>query len=545
MTDTRFIEKFEENVRLYPDKVILRDQETSLTFSELDELSGRVYAYLKAKGIGKEDFVMISLPRGVEPIVVMVGVWKAGAVAVNVSEQMPEARRNYIYNDCSCCIEINVGIYNEILSCEPKLGFELTDEHDAAFVVYTSGSEGNPKGFIHEYGKLMLFVEGWSRKGNHLLLHDDIAVMPFPLQGVLFVCSILNILIIRVTYNIAPLALIGSPKEFEVYLKERKATFTCVTSEYLAKYSIRSPYLRFVFISMMAANDIKKQPYTLVNAYGQSEGTTVALFDCTEDMAVVPIGTPTDSCKGLVIIDENGNPVKDGEIGELCYENPFARGYVNLPEQTARVFRDGLFHSGDIARINEDGNYVILGRKTDMIKINGNRIEPAEIEAAVKRVLGVDWAFAKGFVQEDRSFICVYYTADITIDYALVREELMKILPNYMIPSYFVHIDDIPHLPNGKVDRQAFQAPDIEQYRTTYTAPTNELEQKICDAMQQVLEIDRVGINDDFFLLGGDSLRTIRLATIIGVSGISVADIYQGRTPQRIADTWMEKQMLE
>lgn len=539
----RFFEKFEENVRLYPDKVILRDSESTLTFRELDELSGRIYAYLKQKGIRKEDFVMINMPRSIKCCATLVGAIKAAVACVPIAENTPEARKEYIRKDCNAILEINPTIWEDIKRTPPLPGFENRNIHDAAFAAYTSGSEGTPKGILMESGCWNLFVGGFHRGENSVFKFDDTAALAFPLQGTLYAIGLINSLYTGSCFSLLDPALLATPRTFEAYLIQNRITVTCLPCSILEQSHIKSPYLRLVILSTEVANAVGEHDFDIVNLYGQTEGPTVCMHFFRGPLENVPIGLPTDADVHPIVLDDNDEPITDGRLGEICYENPFTRGYINSPELNQIAFRNGLFHTGDIARVNEDGNYVILGRKTDMIKINGNRIEPAEIEAAVKRVLGIDWAFAKGFVQPERSFICVYYTADIEIDYAETREALLEILPNYMIPSYFIHIDSIPRLPNGKVDRKAFQAPNLDGYFTEYIAPTNELEERLCETMQEVLGIERLGINDDFYLLGGDSLRTIKLVSMLDIQGISVPDIYEARTPAAIAERWLMKQL--
>ena len=227
-------------------------------------------------------------------------------------------------------------------------------------------------------------------------------------------------------------------------------------------------------------------------------------------------------------------------MGELCFYNPYVRGYINLPEETAKVFCDGLYYTGDLARYDEHGNLVLLGRSGDMIKINGNRIEPAEIEAALKQVLDLDWCAVSGFEDEDKSFLCAYYKEDIEIDTTFVRQELMKRLPHYMIPSFFIKIDEIPLKATGKLDRRALPKPDMKNYQSDYVAPTNDTETKLCEGMARVLGLARVGIHDDFYELGGDSLGSINLVTEAGLKGLNAGQIFRGRTPEQIAKIYEE-----
>lgn len=537
MAEKRFIEQFEENVQKYPDKVILRDEHNSLTFRELDELSGKVYAYLKEKGIGREDVVVVNLKRGVYPIVAMLGVWKAGAVVVLVEDSFSTERLNQIMDDCACKLCINDESWGGIMNKMTLFGYVPTCLHDACQIIYTSGTEGTPKGVIIEYGKLDLNLKVQDYFWGACLLDNDVSLMLGPISSTLSQTFIYFALTRCMCTDIAPTKLVYDIAACTQYISRNKITVAGLPPTYLHSVLSKNWGLRFVIVGGESAQGLYKEDYIIHNVYGSTESAFgVCDFAIDKLYENTPIGKSSPYIK--VVLLEEGIEVEKGKTGELCHENPYTRGYTN--NDTCLLDANGLYHTGDIARINEDGNYVILGRKSDMIKINGNRIEPAEIEVAVKKVLGIDWAFAKGFVEPERSFIVVYYTANIDIDYVQIREELMTVLPTYMIPSYFVHIDEVPHLPNGKVDRQALKAPEIEQYRAEYVAPENELEEKICLTMEDVLGVDRIGVNDDFYLLGGDSIRTIELVTKLNIENLSVTNIYASRTPREIANKWMK-----
>ena len=546
MEGTRFIEKFEENVRLYPDRVVMQDETGELSLSQIDILSGRVYAYLKQHGIGREDFVMILLPYSTNIFMAELGVWRAGAAFVIGDTLFAEDRINFVYNDCHCRLKIDAEVWQEILRTAPLSGHEPTDAHDAAFAVYTSGSEGAPKGVIHEYGKLAFIASSLKEIICDVCdtpLSDVIphfSFVPCSTYGMVSNClvTIWNLM----TTDIGSPALMKNPRRLEEYIERKGLTKAFFPPSYYANYQIDAKCIEAVYMSSEPIQNFYRDNPRLLNIYIQSEGYLICGFHIDRAYKNTPIGKPVSETS-VRLYDDEGNVVPDGTPGELCYVNPYFRGYINDEERTRQSFVDGYFRSGDIARKDEQGNYVILGRKSDMIKINGNRIEPAEIEAAVQRILGIEWCAAKGFVQPDRSYICVYYTADVEVDNASMREALLQVLPPYMIPSYFIHINDIPRLPNGKIDRKRLLAPDVEQYRTEYVAPANELEERLCEAMGQVLAINRISVTDDFFLLGGDSLRTIRLASTCGVEGIAASDIYRGRTPRAIAEAWMLKQM--
>ena len=163
-----------------------------------------------------------------------------------------------------------------------------------------------------------------------------------------------------------------------------------------------------MFVGSEPANNLYTNVPNLINIYACSEsGYAVGVFAIDQSYETCPIGKPEVSTQ-IDLIGEDGEKANDDGIGELCFENPYVRGYLNLPEETKKAFVNGMYHSGDLARKDEKGNYMLLGRSNDMIKINGNRIEPAEIEAAVKTVLGIDWVAAKGFEDNGKSFLCAY-----------------------------------------------------------------------------------------------------------------------------------------
>ena len=300
------------------------------------------------------------------------------------------------------------------------------------------------------------------------------------------------------------------------------------------------PFLRMLFVGSEPANNLYNEKLDLINIYACSEsGFAVGFFKIDKAYETCPIGHPQVETE-IMLLGEDGNPVADGQTGELCFVNPYVRGYINLPEETARAFVNGVYHTGDLATVDADGNYVLLGRSGDMIKINGNRIEPAEIEAAVKQALNIDWCAARGFEEEGKSYLCAYYTADVDFDPAALREELMKRLPYYMIPAYFMKIDQIPLKTTGKLDRKALPAPDAKDFQSSYVAPTNDTERAICEAMAQVLGLAQVGIHDDFYELGGDSLGSIDLVSRCELEGLNAGVIFRGRTPEKIAALYLE-----
>ena len=522
-----------------PNVPILFDDAHSkgITYTQFDEMTGKVCAWLREQGIGKEDFVLINLPRGVFPVIAMVGVWKAGAAWALVEDTYAPDRIDYIRRDCRCVAELNKDNWENVMHMKPFVGFVTADDHDAAYAIYTSGTTGNPKGVLHEYGNLERAIESIRLNGETPFYSKDRLALLAPMNFVASVIVILRVLSIPCSrMYVVPYTVIKNPVKLMRFFLEKRITITFLTPSYVRKIGNKTgPFLRMLFVGSEPANNIYNQNVQLVNVYAASEsGFAVGIFEIDKPYETCPIGKPEVSTQ-IRLIDEDGKEVPDGETGELCFENPYVRGYLNLPQETERAFRDGFYHTGDLARRNPDGSYVLLGRSGDMIKINGNRIEPAEIEAAVTQALGIKWAAARGFNDNEKSFLCAYYKEEVEFDPEQLRNELMKRLPYYMIPAYFIKVDEIPLKANGKMDRMALPKPDISDFRSDYAAPTNDTEEKLCRAFEKVLKIDRAGIHDDFYEMGGDSLSSIELIVESGLPGLNASEVFRGRTPEKIA----------
>lgn len=538
------LQQLEQYTKENPNAAILFDEAHSkgLTYAQLDELSGRVYAYLTAQGIGKEDFVLINLPRGIIPIIAMIGVWKSGAAWALVEDTYAPDRIAFIRQDCGCKIELSAANWETVMNTAPKSGYVTADNHDAAYAIYTSGTTGNPKGVLHEYGNLERAVDSIAIDGKNPFNSRDRLALLAPLN---FVASVIVILKALSIYGgktfVASYATIKNPLALKMFFLEKRITITFLTPSYVRMLGNQTgPFLRMLIVGSEPANNVYNKDVELINVYAASEsGFAVGIFQIDKSYETCPIGKPQIDCP-ITLLNEDGEVVPDGEIGELCFENPYVRGYIHLPEETQKAFQNGMYHTGDLARKDENGNYVLLGRSGDMIKINGNRIEPAEIEASVKQVLGIDWAAARGFEENGKSYLCAYYTADVEVDSSKMREELSRRLPYYMIPAYYIKIDKVPLKPNGKMDRKALPQPDASDFKTDYVAPETETQKKLCDAMAKVLKLEQVGIHDDFYELGGDSLGSIRVITESDLPGLNASEIFRGRTPERIAALYEE-----
>ncbi|MCR5582121.1 MAG: AMP-binding protein [Eggerthellaceae bacterium] len=541
-----FMRKFLRTVQDDPDALMLVDDQSInyWTRERVNDMSARVYGYLQKRNIGRDDFVLILLPRGVLPFIAALGVWKAGAAFTILEDNYVPERIEFIKGDLGCKLVIDMDAWREIREEEPRPGFVMADYHDAAFAVYTSGSTGTPKGVVHEYGVVELHLLSLRGSTGMVPGLEHFALIA-PLNFVASLLVFMNCFQQRRCLYVVPYSVAKNPLKFMEYLAQKEIDNTFLSPSMIRAVGKRiPPCVKTITTGSEPANGIYLDDATIYNNYSMSEGGfKVCLFKIDRPYDVCPVGKPMVPGLEIVLLDEGGNEVPQGETGEICFESYFTRGYVNLPEQTAAAFRDHIYHTGDLGRKDENGDLILVGRANDMIKIDGNRIEPAEIESAFKKVTGVAWCAAKGFENPEKSFVALYYKQgeDIPQTAAELRAAMGEHVPYYMIPSYFVPIEKLPLLPNGKLDRKALPDPSVNVQRAEYVAPRDDVERALCAAFEKVLGVDHVGVTENFYELGGKSVLAMELVAEVGLEALSAVDVFQGATPERIAQIYREK----
>ncbi|MBR1844148.1 MAG: AMP-binding protein [Lachnospiraceae bacterium] len=527
-----------------PDKTSLIDAGTdrSLSYGELDVVTSKVYAYLSRRGIGKESFVMIDLPRGIDAMAVTIGVWRAGAAYVILEEGTSVEKKEYIYNDCKCSFIIGTKEYEEILSTPGKEGYVETSLHDACYAVYTSGTTGNPKGVIHEYGTLEDNIAHFKYNGKYLLSENGNFLLISPLSFVAGTIIINLFTYLGVAIVIAPFSVVKDKEKIKACMSKYKITASFLTPSYFRMNHTLNPEFKVLFLSGEPTENIYQDGIDIYNVYAQSEtGYLASVFKIDKLYDIAPVGKSQCIEREVVILDDEGKKVVDGEIGELCFENPYFRGYMNLPKENNRAFRGGIYHSGDMGKMLPDGNVVILGRSDDMVKINGNRVELGAIEKAVKDILNLSWVAAKAFIERGKAYICVYYTEDIEFDHQEVKHKLSSKLPQYMIPSHFIRLKKVTMNANGKFSRKSLPRPNLTERTAPYVKPQNDIEKRLCEATEIILNVAKVGAMDDLYELGMDSINTIELLAETKLEGLTTGMVYRGLTPREIAKIYQKE----
>ncbi len=540
---TNFLEQLEKNCVDFSERLALSldNQKEIVTYGELWNLSGKVYAYLKNHNIGKEDFVLINLPRSPKITVAMIGIWRAGAAVTITEKGYPAERVDYIRNDCNAKIVIDEKIYNEMMAGESLNGYEKTNPHDACYAVYTSGTTGNPKGALHEYGKLEIAIRSYPKEDKFEYGENYRFAAAFPLNFVVYFMWTVPQLYFGNSFYILSYDVIKDVNAFSKFIADEKISEFFMSPSLLKIYKNVPATLRLIVTGSDNVSDMYFPNVIFKNGYGMSETAFfVSAFTVDKPYHRTPVGKNVFGLE-IKVLNEDGQSVKNGEQGEVCFKNEYFRGYINLPEQTEKVLSGGVFHTGDLGYLDEDGNLIIIGRKDDMIKIHGNRVEPTEIEIVAKEILDVKNIIAKGFSDGENAFIALYgLTSEIGDNFdekniPALREKLSEHLPEYMMPNYYITLEKFPTNANGKVSRKLFPAPQIKKDFGEYLPPVTETEKLICQNMAKILGIEKLSRRADFYQMGGDSLKTILFVTELSHFDISSADVYKYRTPEKLA----------
>lgn len=543
--NTYFVEKLRQNAEKYPDRVALAldFDEERVSCSELWEQSGRIYTALREKGIGREDFVMLLLPRSPKMFVAMLGVLRAGAAFIFMEDSYPRERIRLIHENCQVRFTLDLRAYEEAMRLPSLPGYEKTDPHDACCSFSTSGTTGTPKSMVHEYGKLDVCLDSWYADVEDLQEEDPPRFgMIFPFNfAAAFVLPLPKLYAAHPIY-IMSYDTVKNLVRFEDFLEAEHITEMYLSPSFIRNFNGSYHHIRKIIAAGEPATGVYVDGIDIYAYYGMSETCFMVssyLLDKACERAV--IGKNNFGLR-IRILDEDGNDVPPGESGEICYDNPYFRCYLHLPELNEEVWKYGIFHSKDLGYFDENDNLVIRGRLDDMVKINGNRVEPMEIELTARQVFGIEHTMAKAFSEESRSFVVLYYLKSEEIPVLKDPQEAGKLLsvrlPSYMIPTYYVGMDAFPTNENGKASRKMLPKPDIRSFRNIGAGPANAAERVFCKAMADVLGLSEVGTQEDFFLIGGDSLTAIRLLTACAKEGyyITVNGLYACRTAEKLAE---------
>ena len=518
-----------------------------LSYRQLNQKSNQIATILREQGVSSESIVGLLAERSIEMLIGILGILKSGGVYLPIDQEYPKQRVDFILNDSAAKIlvtadELNQWLFNDISSQDPTTQEISTNVANLAYIIYTSGTTGKPKGAMIEHRGM---VNHMYAKINDLQLdHTSIIAQNASQMFDISVWQFFTALIIGGRTVIFPNLIILEPVNFKQHLIKNKINILEVVPSYLTTFlDIQTqdntyaslPVLYLLVTGEAVSSNLlkrwfKKYPHIkVVNAYGPTEASddiTHHIMTHAPETDPVTIGAPVQNMK-IYILDKTNHLCLQGLTGELCVSGiGVGRGYLNRPElthdkfltpSTITPFSQRLYKTGDLARWLPDGNIEFLGRIDHQVKIRGFRIELGEIENLLKEHPAVDEAVVIDRKDNQRQYLCAYFTPATTDEpttIAPLKKFLEEKLPPYMVPACFMKIDSIPLNVNGKIDRFRLPQPTELDFHTadSYHAPETPLQQMIVDIWQEILCLERIGIHDNFFNLGGNSLDLVRVA---------------------------------
>ncbi|WP_420799449.1 amino acid adenylation domain-containing protein [Mycobacterium celatum] len=553
-------ELFTEQVARTPQAVAVSYEGRSMTYRELDETSNRLAHLLADHGVGPGQYVALLFSRSAEAVVAILAVLKTGAAYLPIDPALPLARIRFMVADAAPIVTLSttglrsrldgcdlrvIDIDDPALEAQPVTALPAPAPDDVAYLIYTSGTTGVPKGVAvthHNVARLFDTVDAdlqasgvWSQWHSYSF---DVSVW-----------EIFGALLHGGRLVVVPEPVAGSPDDLHALLIDERVDVLCQTPSAAGMLSPQGLESAALVVAGEACSpelvDRWASARMMINAYGPTETTVYAAISAplTARSGVVPIGAPVAGA-ALFVLDGWLRPVPPGVVGELYVAGAgVGCGYVRRPGLTASRFVacpfDGfgerMYRTGDLVRWRTDGQLDYLGRADEQVKIRGYRIELGEVQAALNALDGVDQAVV--IAREDRpgdKRLVGYITG--TAGPAGVREKLAERLPTYMVPAAVVAIETLPLTVNGKLDKRALPAPDYN--RGDYRAPANAVEEILAGIYARVLGLERVGRDDSFFELGGDSLSAMRLVAAINKSlraGLAVRAVFDVPTVAQLA----------
>ncbi|KUH92327.1 hypothetical protein AU186_07860 [Mycobacterium sp. GA-1999] len=555
---------FAAQVARAPQAVAISSDGRSMTYRELDEAANRMGHLLTDRGVGPGQCVALLVERSPQAVVAMLAVLKTGAAYLPIDPIVPDARLQFMLTDAAPTAAISttgladrldgfeftvVDVDDPAVDTYPSTGLGAPDPDDVAYLIYTSGTTGTPKGVAITHRSVTHLLgsldAGLPRSGVWPLCHS----LAFDVS----VWEIFGALLRGGRLVVVPESVASAPDELHALLVAESVTVLTQTPSAVAMLPDEGLESAAVVMAGEACPtevvDRWAPGRVMVNAYGPTETTMCVAVSAplTAGMQVVPIGTPVPGA-ALFVLDAWLRPVPVGVVGELYVAGVgLAYGYLGRAGLTAARFTacpfgtpgQRMYRTGDLVRWGTDGQLAYLGRADEQVKIRGYRIELGEVHAALAALDGIDHAavIAREDRPGDKRLVgYVTETSTATIDPAEVRAKLAKRLPAYMVPAAVVVLDALPLTVNGKLDTRALPAPEYSAGQ--HRSPTTPTEEIVAGIYARVLGLERVGIDESFFDLGGDSLSATRAIAAINTSldaGLAVRTIFESPSVAQLA----------
>lgn len=535
-----------------PNHIAVSDGKTSITYEELIKKSTIIAKNLIKNNIKKSNCVgVLFAKKDISLICSLLGVLKAGACFLAIYPDYPEERIAYMLQNSNAKILItdNSSIHLDI----PKLYLENLEElescafpqatnNDNAYLIYTSGSTGKPKGTVQTHNNLINFVYSFQSFLDNSITPQDAMLSVTNICFDVSIAEIFTPLLLGATLFLYKDLNTSNPNELAKYIVENHITFSYfppsmlqIIYEELKNYQNITLNKLLVGVEPIKASTLQayltlNPKMKIINGYGPSETTiccTMYRFDKLLDSeCITPIGKPIGNSK-ILILDSAKHLVPIGNVGEIYVQGEcVGNGYINNEQATTEKFdlQNKIYRTGDLAKWLPDGNILFIGRNDDQIKYRGYRIDLGEIEHCIQNIDGVQncTVLLDNQNKENSVLVSFIILKTSTINEDIIRQHLSAKLPHYMIPSQFIFLDNFPLTPNGKIDKKALLKLSFHK-ETPYVPPTTEMEKKLATLWSKVLNKEKVGLNDNFFEIGGDSLNAIKIVTLACQEGIKLS----------------------
>jgi amino acid adenylation domain-containing protein len=574
--DARMHDAFEARVKESPAAIALVCQGAQLRYGELDARANQLAHLLQAQGVGQGDMVALCLPRSLDLIVSMLAVLKAGAAYVPLDPAYPLDRLAFMLEDTRAKLVLTTDALRTSLPpcralCMETLALASQATHapaclatpdDIAYVIYTSGSTGRPKGVVVRHRPALNLIN-WVNETFQVSASDRLLFV----TSVCFDLSVYDVfgsLAAGASIHVASADELRDPRALVQLLSSGEITFWDSAPATLAQLTPflpsaeRGSRLRLVFMSgdwiPVPLPDALRKAYPSAEVVSLGGATEATIWSNYYRIGAVdprwpsiPYGRPIQNAR-YYVLDARMEPQPIGVPGELYIGGYcLADGYHNRPDLNAEKFLDSpflpgtkLYRTGDLARFMPSGELEFLGRLDFQVKVRGFRIELGEIEAVLNQHAGVATSLVDAPRSNgvDRTLVAYLVPHAARPDVAELKALCQKRLPEYMVPAHFMFLEQLPVTSNGKVDRRALPAPSHES-KARFVAPRDELEATIAGAFRQVLAVERVGVHDDFFDLGGQSLTAVRLIGELGnrlSMELSVGMLFERPTVAQVAE---------
>lgn len=567
---------FAEQAERSPRQIALVYQDKKLTYGEVNRKAHTLAGILRAKGVTSNAIVGIMAQRSPEMIIGILAILKAGGAYLPIDPEYPVERINYMLSDSRVRVLLTqqhldkitvTGV--EVVAIDDEALYLLNAEdwtdtstpEDLAYVLYTSGTTGRPKGVLIKNKSVVNTLSYLQQQ--YPLGDQDSYLLKTNYTFDVSISELFGWFIGTGRLVILENGLEREPDSIVEIIYKHHITHINFTSSMLGVFlnaidDASFPKIASLKYILTAGEALKfdnfrkvkklMQSMDVENLYGPTEATIYAtrfsLRDLKDDSRI-PIGKPIQNTK-TYILDPFNNLTPIGVLGELCIAGEgLAIGYSNNSQLTEEKFVDDpfeagkkMYKTGDLARWLADGNIEYVGRMDHQVKIRGFRIELGEIEYSLLKLAGVREVIVIDRQKEGAKYLVAYYVTSHEYSIAELREHLKKSLPEYMVPSYFIALETMPLTKSGKIDRRVL--PEVEaniSSQEEYVAPQNADEQMLAEVWQEVLKIEKIGRNDDFFYLGGDSIKAIQIVSRVKSKGysIEVKDIFRALNIQALS----------